>query len=66
MLKSAEQDLDINLKASLLIGDKERDIQAALNAGLSETYLFDESDSISVSDATKIVSKLEDIYSVNT
>ncbi len=66
MLIDASKDFNIDLKNSILIGDKERDIQAALSAGLSETYLFNESADIKTSDATKIVSKLEEIYSVNT
>jgi histidinol phosphatase-like enzyme len=45
-----------------LIGDKQRDIDAALSAGVKETYLFDESKKIKKSNATKIVSNLKDIY----
>ena len=66
MLFNASKDFDIDLRNSILIGDKERDIQAGLSAGLSETYLFNEHSDVKISDATKIVSKLEDIYSVNT
>ena len=66
MLLEAAKEFNIDLKNSILIGDKERDIQAGLNAGLKETYLFDERSSVTVSDATKIVSTLGEIYSVNT
>ena len=66
MLIDASKELNIDLKHSILVGDKERDIQAGLNAGLSTTYLFNENNDIKVSDASKIVSKLEEIYSVNT
>ncbi len=66
MLLDANKEFNIDLENSILIGDKERDIKAGLNAGLKETYLFDESGEIKASDATKIVSKLKDIYSVNT
>ncbi len=66
MLIDAGAEFDIDLKNSVLVGDKERDIQAAINAGLRETYLFDENGSIIISDATKIISNLEEIYSVNT
>ncbi|WP_324171170.1 D-glycero-beta-D-manno-heptose 1,7-bisphosphate 7-phosphatase [Sulfurimonas sp.] len=66
MLIEAYNDFDIDLKNSILVGDKERDILAGINAGLITTYLFDESASITTSKATKIVSKLKDIYSVNT
>ena len=66
MLIQAAQEFDIDLSNSVLIGDKQRDIDAALNAGLKTAYLFDESKSIKKSTATKIVSRLEDIYNVNT
>ena len=66
MLLEAAKEFDIDLKNSIIIGDKERDIEAGLNAGLSETYLFDEKSTCEESKATKIVSKLEDVYNVNT
>ncbi|WP_321778888.1 D-glycero-beta-D-manno-heptose 1,7-bisphosphate 7-phosphatase [Sulfurimonas sp.] len=65
MLIEAKNDFDIDLKNSILIGDKERDIEAGLNAGLLTTYLFDEYSSISVSKATKIINKFEEIYNAN-
>ncbi|EQB35639.1 hypothetical protein M947_10180 [Sulfurimonas hongkongensis] len=66
MLIQASKDLDIDLSKSIIIGDKERDIEAGLAAGLKCTYLFDESKSIKVSKASKIISKLKDIYDVNS
>jgi D-glycero-D-manno-heptose 1,7-bisphosphate phosphatase len=66
MLMDAAKEFDIDLKNSILIGDKDRDIKAGLNAGLQKTYLFDEEAKIKASDATKIVSKLKDIYSANS
>jgi len=66
MLLDAAKEFDIDLKNSIIVGDKERDVQAGINAGLTTTYLFDESKSVKTSKANKIVSKLEDIYSVNT
>jgi len=66
MLLEAKNEFEIDMKNSIIIGDKERDIEAGLNAGLCETYLFDESSNIKNSKATKIVSKLRDIYNVNT
>ena len=66
MLLQAAKDFDINLENSIIIGDKERDIDAGLNAGLKETYLFDESSRCKESKATRIVSKLKDIYNANT
>jgi len=56
MLYSAQKDFDIDLKNSIIIGDKQRDIDAGLNAGLQTTFLFDEKKGL----------KLEDIYNVNT
>jgi D-glycero-D-manno-heptose 1,7-bisphosphate phosphatase len=66
MLKEAQAEFNIDLGASVMIGDKERDIEAGLNAGLSETYLFDEESKVKDSKATKIVNKLEDIYNADT
>ena len=62
MLLNAQKDFDIDLNSSIIIGDKERDIEAGLNAGLRESYLFDESMKAINSKATKIVSKLSDIW----
>lgn len=62
MLIQAQKEYDIDLKNSVLVGDKERDIEAGLNAGLIETYLFNESNDIKYSKATKIVSNLDDIW----
>jgi len=62
MLLKAAEVYDIDLKNSIMIGDKERDIEAGLNAGLKETYLFDANKTTKVSKATKIVSKLEEIW----
>ncbi len=65
MLLEANKEFGVDLKNSILIGDKERDIAAALNAGVKETYFFDEAKSVTDSKATKIVSKLEDIYNAD-
>ena len=62
MLLNAADEFGIDLNESLLIGDKERDIEAGLNAGLKETYLFDESQTVKNSKATRIVSKLNEIW----
>ena len=62
MLIQAANEFDIDLEKSLIVGDKERDIEAGLNAGLKETYLFDESKLIKKSKATKIISRLNDIW----
>ena len=62
MLLEAASEFHIDLKNSILIGDKERDIDAGINAGLSETYLYDETKQIKSSKATKIVNKLNSIW----
>jgi len=62
MLLDAAKDHNIDLSSSLIVGDKERDIEAGLNASLTETYLFDESKSVQESKATKIVKNLEEIW----
>jgi D-glycero-D-manno-heptose 1,7-bisphosphate phosphatase len=61
MLLEAARDFDIDLSSSIIIGDKERDIESGLNAGLRETYLYDESNTIGKSKATKIINKLEEV-----
>jgi len=62
MLFSAAEDYDIDLEHSIMVGDKERDIEAGLNAGLSETYLFDAAQTPQSSKASKIVATLEEIW----
>lgn len=66
MILQAQKEFDIDLKNSILIGDKESDIDAALSAGIGESYLFDEKKIYKETKATRVVSKLEEIYSVNT
>ncbi|MFA5234603.1 MAG: D-glycero-beta-D-manno-heptose 1,7-bisphosphate 7-phosphatase [Sulfurimonas sp.] len=61
MFLEAQKEFDIDLKNSILVGDKESDIEAAFAAGVGETYLFDENRVHCESKATKIVSKLEEI-----
>ena len=62
MLNLAKNEFDIDLEHSIMVGDKERDIEAGLNAGLNETYLFDEFGTVRKSKASKIVNKLENIW----
>ncbi|MEN4044724.1 D-glycero-beta-D-manno-heptose 1,7-bisphosphate 7-phosphatase [Sulfurimonas sp. NWX367] len=62
MILEAQKEFNLDLTHSLMIGDKERDIEAAINAGISETYLFDEINQIRSSKATKTVSKLDEIW----
>lgn len=62
MLLQAQKEFDIDMENSLMVGDKERDIEAGLNAGLHETYLFVENGDVPKSKATKVVNKLEQIW----
>jgi len=62
MLLEAQSEFNIDMSRSIMIGDKERDIEAGLNAGLKETYLFDFEGSVMDSKATKIVNKLDEIW----
>jgi D-glycero-D-manno-heptose 1,7-bisphosphate phosphatase len=61
MLLEAAKKFDIDLKNSIMIGDKERDIMAGINAGIKESYLLDTTQVIKESRATKIVSSLYEI-----
>ncbi len=65
MLFEAQREFKVDLKNSVLVGDKERDIEAGINAGLCEMYLFDESHTVTNSKATKIVTNLNEIYMGN-
>jgi len=62
MLYLAKDEFNIDLENSIIIGDKERDIEAGLNAGLHKLYLFDETKTVTQSKATKIVNKLSEIW----
>jgi len=64
MLLEAKNEFDINMSLSIIIGDKERDIEAGINAGLHETYLFDAAQGFTHSKATKIVNKLDQIWKI--
>jgi len=61
MLLQAAQKYNIDLKHSILIGDKERDIEAGFAAGLHECYLLDAD--ATQSHATKIIKNLKELLS---
>ena len=61
MLFDAKNDFNIDLSNSILIGDRERDIEAGINAGLNELYLLSDDESI-ISKSTKVVRNLSDIW----
>ena len=58
MFLKAKERYNIDMDSSVAVGDKERDVEAALNAGVKKAYLF--SDSIKESKG-KIIKKLTDI-----
>jgi len=62
MLLRAKEEFNLDMENSIIIGDKERDIEAGLNAGLKKTYLFVPCINNIVSKATKIVTNLNDIW----
>ena len=62
MLLQAQEEFKIDLKHSVIVGDKERDIEAGLLAGLQESYLFDPSKTLASSKASKIVPTLDAIW----
>ena len=62
MLLQAAQEYGIDLKNSIIVGDKERDIEAGINAGLTETFLFDESSKVKSSQAKYIINNLNQIW----
>ncbi|WP_345992926.1 D-glycero-beta-D-manno-heptose 1,7-bisphosphate 7-phosphatase [Sulfurimonas sp. HSL-1716] len=62
MFTEAEKEFDIDLKNSIMVGDNERDIEAALKAGISDTYLFDQHNEAADSKALKTIYKLDEIY----
>lgn len=59
MLLDAAKQHRIDLNASLLVGDSERDVAAAHRAGVHETYLL--SDHAQSSEATRIIRSLREL-----
>ncbi|MDQ1264588.1 MAG: D-glycero-D-manno-heptose 1,7-bisphosphate phosphatase [Campylobacterota bacterium] len=65
MILEAKDEFNIDLENSILVGDKESDIEAALAAGIKTTYLFDALEEVEFTKASKKVSKLGDIYNAD-
>ena len=63
MLLQAAKEFNIDLANSLLIGDKERDIQAAIAAGVQQSYLYNPSKKRVISSATKIITDFKELWS---
>ena len=66
MLIDAQNKYSIDMKKSWMIGDSERDIEAAVNAKLTNTILFNELQSPIESQASYIVNSLEKIKNIIT
>ena len=62
MILDARKDFNLDLKNSIIIGDKERDIEAGINAGIQESYLYSDTEKVFTSKATKIVKSLDEIW----
>jgi D-glycero-D-manno-heptose 1,7-bisphosphate phosphatase len=59
MFLEAQQKFDIDMKHSVMIGDNERDIDAALKAGVQTNYLL--SQDATISKANKIIHSLGEL-----
>lgn len=59
MLLDAAENLGIDLKNSVMVGDKERDIEAAANAGVQTRYLFTHGKAVTKTNATAVIDTLE-------
>ncbi len=63
MLLKAEVELNLNLSESILIGDKETDIKAGINAGIRQNFLVRSGHSIdeTASQANQIINSISDL-----
>lgn len=61
MLLQAQRDFDIDLGRSLLIGDRESDIQAARNAGISTTVRLQDAAETEPTQASLVLRELGDL-----
>ncbi len=65
MILRAKNELNIDLEASVLVGDSLRDIEAALSSNIKQNYLFDAKNSHKDSPKYIKVTHLKEIYSAN-
>lgn len=63
MVLKAQKDFDIDLKSSVLVGDSESDIEAAISSNITQTYLLSQKNV--ATKAFKRVEKLKEIYSAD-
>jgi D-glycero-D-manno-heptose 1,7-bisphosphate phosphatase len=59
MMISASKKHDINLHSSIMIGDKESDIESGINAGTKNQFLISKNTSIEQTNATKVYDSLK-------
>lgn len=64
MFFKAQKDFDIDMNASVCLGDSERDVTAALGAGIKKAFLL--SEKVTVSNAFKIVRTPKEVVSFLT
>jgi D-glycero-D-manno-heptose 1,7-bisphosphate phosphatase len=62
MFLDAQKEFGIDLENSLMVGDHERDIEAAHKALIKQSFFFDEFYKNPPSKASKVVHKLSEIY----
>lgn len=60
MLLDAAEHLDIDMGASVMVGDKERDIEAAINAGVLTQYLYVHDTVPKTTKATAVIATLQE------
>ena len=61
MILKAQRDFDIDLASSLIVGDRETDMQAGLRAGIPKRVLFDPANEVSGASHTEKVTVLSAI-----
>ncbi|MCL6591034.1 MAG: HAD family hydrolase [Firmicutes bacterium] len=64
MILQAQQDLDLDLASSILVGDQETDIEAGINAGIKRNILISELPLSKPTKATIVVRSIRDLLGI--
>lgn len=64
MILKAQKDLGLDLGASVMVGDRETDMQAGLRAGVGIRILLDPTNEAAIGSSTKKVTNLRDIIAL--
>lgn len=64
MILKAQKDLSLDLAASVLVGDRETDMEAGLRAGVGTRILLDPTNEAAIGSCTKKVTNLRDIIAL--